>query len=299
MKLLLANIQRFSLRDGPGIRTTAFLKGCNLRCQWCHNPETWEPVPECQYLSQKCLHCGICFKVCPNGCFKPKGGIIDISRSRCSNCQRCIHACPTGALSIVGKEIEAKELAELLLRDRVFFNKSGGGVTISGGEPLLQSGTIELVQMLSQEGIHTALDSAFFVPFETIEKTLPWISLYLIDIKAIDPKLHTSLTGRSNELILENIKSISKIKKEIYIRIPVIPNANIEELPKIAEFIRSLNCDSLKVELIPFHNYAKSKYESLNRSYEYATVDPPSEEEMELFNSYFNGIPSVSYDKVP
>ncbi len=103
MKLLLANIQRFSLRDGPGIRTTAFLKGCNLRCQWCHNPETWEPVPECQYLSQKCLHCGICFKVCPNGCFKPKGGIIDISRSRCSNCQQCIHACPTGALSIVGK----------------------------------------------------------------------------------------------------------------------------------------------------------------------------------------------------
>lgn len=295
MKILHTNLQRFSIRDGPGIRTTVFLKGCNLNCRWCHNPETIDQKRELQYFETKCLHCGLCKTVCPENCFFPEGGVD--RTANCIFCGRCVEICPAKALSIAGYEVEVEALVQELLRDRIFFESSGGGVTLSGGEPLLQAGSTELLKLLHQTGVHTVLDSAFNIKWERIEETLPWTSLYLVDIKAIDDDVHRQWTGCSNVQILENIAKLSEKNSNIWIRVPAIPGANLSQLPKIAEFLKTLPQQNLGVEVIPFHNFAAGKYRSLGLEYQFEKTMPLSDLEIERLKEPFRSLRLVDYNR--
>jgi pyruvate formate lyase activating enzyme len=292
--LLICNLQRFSLRDGPGIRTTAFLKGCNLRCHWCHNPETLDSRIEVQFLADKCVRCGKCMGICERFTGETQGP----DRTKpCRRCGKCAAVCMFGALTMCGKTYSVPELCRELSKDKFFFDVSGGGITLSGGEPLLQESVPAILHALNKNGIHCALDTAFNVPWSNIDKTIPWTNLYLIDIKAIDPEIHKRYTGQSNVLILENIKKIVKTDKEIWFRTPVIPGANEQELPKIAEFLRGINSKRIHCELIPFHNFAVNKYRTLGLEYKYADALPPGEDLMEKHRNLFRGINHIDYAK--
>ena len=263
MKALISDIKHFAVHDGDGIRTTVFFKGCPLKCVWCHNPESIDFKPQVAYYENKCIDCGECVSVCPSGAHKiiPKGHIFE--RDLCVACGKCEKACLGEALKFYGKEMTVDELLPLLLEDKDFYKTSGGGVTLSGGECLMQADfCAELLQMLKKEGINTAVDTCGYVPKESIDKALPYTDTFLYDIKAIDENVHIKCTGKSNRLILENIKYIDSLDKSIEIRMPYVPNYNDNQINKIAEFLKELK-NVTKVRVLPYHNYAGSKYEAL------------------------------------
>lgn len=290
--MLITNIQRFSVRDGPGVRSTVFTKGCSLRCRWCHNPETWEGTLQTQYKAARCVHCGRCASVCDR--FLPQGGIRTDSRA-CTACGRCVQACPTGALSISGREVSAAQAAEEALRDRVFFASSGGGVTFSGGEPLLQPDLPEALRLVREVGVHTAVDTALNVSWQAVEAALPFTSLFLVDVKAVDTQVHRRWTGCGNEQILENFRRLLKTDVPIWVRVPFIPWANGDEMPKIADFLRTEAADRIRLEVIPFHNYAAAKYRSLGMECEYGDEQPPSQEQYQRCQALFDGLDMITY----
>lgn len=230
-KAMVVDIQKMSTEDGPGIRTTVFFKGCSLRCAWCHNPEGISPRIEVQWLENRCIGCWSCTNACSNDALKFEKPGIRIDRNRCKSCLSCVNTCPTGALEAKGRLWDMDSLFREVLKDRAYYEKSGGGVTASGGEALLQSNFIEFFfKKLKDENIHTALDTAGNVDFECIERVLPYTDLVLYDIKMMDPVLHKKFTGSDNERILENLIGIAGyIRKNnrpsIWIRTPVIPGA--------------------------------------------------------------------------
>lgn len=263
MKGTIFNIQRFSLNDGPGIRTTVFMKGCNLKCRWCHNPEGISNKITIQYIDKKCVGCRLCAKVCENNVhtFNTKH---EIDFEKCKSCFKCIDICKTHALIINGKQVEASELSKELLKDQDYFDEKGG-ITFSGGEPLLQTDfLIDIARLLKEHNIHIAIDTALNIEFAKIEKILPFVDLFLIDIKAISQELHYKHTSVNNNLIKENIKKIDKLGKLIWIRIPVIGgfNDNDEEMLRIKEFIDNLH-QIKRVTLIPYHTMGYEKYQSI------------------------------------
>ncbi|MBO5454271.1 MAG: glycyl-radical enzyme activating protein [Clostridia bacterium] len=264
MKALISDIKRFAVHDGDGIRTTVFFKGCPLKCVWCHNPESIDFKPQVAYYENKCIDCGECVSVCPSGAhkFTQEGHIFE--RDLCVACGKCEKACLGEALKFYGKEMTVDELLPLLLEDKDFYKTSGGGVTLSGGECLMQADfCAELLQMLKKEGINTAVDTCGYVPKESIDKVLPYTDTFLYDIKAIDENVHIKCTGKSNRLILENIKYIDSLDKSIEVRIPYVPNYNDNQIKQIADFLKGLK-NSIKVRVLPYHNYAGSKYEALD-----------------------------------
>ncbi len=264
MKALISDIKRFAVHDGDGIRTTVFFKGCPLKCVWCHNPESIDFKPQLAFYDNKCIGCGECVSVCPSGAHKiiPKGHIFE--RDLCVACGKCEKACLGEALKFYGKEMTVDELLPILLEDKDFYETSGGGVTLSGGECLMQADfCAELLQMLKKEGINTAVDTCGYVPKESIDKVLPYTDTFLYDIKAIDENVHIKCTGKSNRLILENIKYIDSLDKSIEVRIPCVPSYNDNQINQIAEFLKTLN-NVKKIRVLPYHNYAGSKYEALN-----------------------------------
>lgn len=261
MKLPVADIRRLTLHDGPGTRSTVFLKGCPLRCLWCHNPETFSSEPRLLFHDNLCVNCGKCAEACPAGVhrFNAEGHLID--RSRCHLCGACAEACWRGALELNGREYTPEELLPLLLRDAPFF-RSGGGVTVSGGEPLLHPGGVaRLFELLRTHGVHTALDTCGEVPFEAFENVLPFTDLVLFDIKGMDPVRHQENTGRGNARIHENLRRLGGRGVPVEIRMPVVPGHNDaeEEFLNAGRFLATVPSITA-VRLLPYRSLARKKY---------------------------------------
>lgn len=270
---IIFDIQRNSFVDGPGIRTTVFFKGCNLRCKWCHNPESQSFEKQMMFYKDKCTGCGKCREVCPN------------HLEKCDFCGKCELYCPTDARKICGREYTIEEVFAEIIKDKSFYDNSGGGVTFSGGECMLQPDFLyEILKKCKNAGIHTAVDTAGNVPWESFEKILPFTDLFLYDIKALSPELHKIGTGVSNELILENLKKLSG-RADIIIRIPVIGgyNDNETELKQIAEYLKEIKI--VKAEPLPYHAMGKHKYIALQRDCENYYV--PKNNLIKSFKKYY------------
>ncbi len=276
---IIFNIQRFSIHDGPGIRTTVFMKGCNLHCFWCHNPESINPKPQIQYFGNKCIGCRLC-TICPNSAHSfTEEHIYD--RSLCDNCGKCSEVCFSEAIILTGKEYSTEELYNEIIKDEPFYT-NGGGVTFSGGEPLLQAGFVASVARLCHNaGISVSVDTAGCVDYKAFEKVIPYTSLFLYDIKHADNERHKKYTGRGNEIILDNLKRLLDSGADIWIRVPLIPNMNLnkEDVLSIARTVALLqNTTGKKIkkfEFMPYHGTAEGKYKSLGKPYitEKTTID--------------------------
>ena len=280
---VVTNVQRFSIHDGPGIRTTIFLKGCNLRCFWCHNPETWRSQPEIELYPDRCLGCGECLKICPNEVHQLVNGKHILQRERCVGCGLCAENCFAQALVLVGEKKTVQEVMDEILQDRPFYENSKGGVTLSGGEPLLQlEFSRAILQRCQEEGIHTAIETAANVSWDRLAAILPFVDLVMMDIKIMDSAKHQEYTGVPNERILANAQRLSEQPQPLIIRTPIIPGVNDSpaEVKAIAHFISSFP-NLLYYELLPFHPMAKSKYQSLDLNYKAQNLRPPSKEKMD------------------
>ena len=279
---MIFNIQRFSLHDGPGIRTTVFLSGCNLRCRWCHNPESFTQKPVVRHFPMKCIGCAKCIEVCPQHCHISVNGVHQILRQDCVSCGKCAEACYAGALEMSSRRAGSDEILSTVLLDRPFY-KETGGMTVSGGEPMLQSEfALALLRGAKEAGVSTALDTAGAVPFERYEAVLPYVDLFLYDMKCMDPQTHRKATGVDNALILENLPRLCGRGARVLIRVPVIPGVNDSEdnMAALGAFLAPL--EGIEgVELLPYHPLGGGKYESLGLSYPSAGLEPPSREAME------------------
>lgn len=263
MRGTIFEIKRFAVHDGDGIRTTVFFKGCPLRCVWCHNPEGLRAEPQLAYYAHKCIGCGECASVCPTEAHVLQNGAHVLDRQRCTACGGCAEHCLGDALTHYGKSVTVEELLPRLLEDREFYESSNGGVTLSGGECLLQSQfCASLLQALKREGIHTAVDTCGAIPREAIDRVLPYTDLFLYDLKAIDPEVHRSCTGETNERILENLRYLDTKGASIEIRYPFVPDYNDGEAEKIRDFLETL-CTHPRLRVLPYHNFAGSKYRAL------------------------------------
>jgi pyruvate formate lyase activating enzyme len=281
---LIFNIQRFSIHDGPGIRTTVFLQGCNLRCFWCHNPESQPVHPVVEFFPDKCILCGRCAEVCPQGAQQiDKDQHRLYFREQCQLCGKCVDDCFARALVRPAREMTVEEVLAEIHKDRDYYNDSGGGVTFSGGEPFLQTDfLLELLMRSKRAGFHTAVDTAGNIPFAWIDAARPYTDLFLYDCKVIDDDRHKELTGVSNRLILENLRRLAEGQAHVWVRVPVVPGLNdtVEDIQQIGEFLVNLPGVE-QVELLPFHHLGAVKYESLGRGYLAKGLKPPSEEWMD------------------
>lgn len=264
MKAIITDLKHFAVHDGPGIRTTVFFKGCPLKCLWCHNPENISFEPQTAFYKHKCVGCKNC----------EKDNFVEAD-------------CLGEARVRYGKEVSVEELLPSLLEDKDFYETSGGGVTLSGGECLCQADfCAELLKALKENGIHTAVDTCGFVSRQSLDKVLPFVDIFLYDVKAIDEQVHIKCTGQSNVRILENLEYIDKCGKAIEIRIPYVPDFNDGEIAKISKFLKPLK-NIVAVKVLPYHNYAGSKYEALGME---NTLPErlPSEEEIKKAQELFN-----------
>ncbi len=278
------DIKKFAVHDGPGIRTTVFLKGCPLRCWWCHNPEAISSRPELVFFANKCIGCGECFKVCQRGGHE----ILDSGervyhRERCVLCGECVEYCYAEALVMEGKEVSVEDVMIELRKDIPFYENSDGGITISGGEPLFQiEFTLALLRQCKAEHLHTAIDTSGQASWANYEKILPFVDLVLYDMKHIDPERHREYTGVRNDLILENLRKMSQYGVPIEIRMPIIPTLNDyrESIEGIATFLRPLE-NITRLQLLPYHRLGEAKYERLERDNRMPSIEPPSKEQMQ------------------
>ncbi|MBQ8508759.1 MAG: glycyl-radical enzyme activating protein [Clostridia bacterium] len=272
--------KRFAVHDGDGIRTTLFLKGCPLHCAWCHNPEGIAFPPQLAYLPHKCIGCGECAKVCPVGAHSFADG-HSFDRDACTACGKCESACLGDALILYGRTVTAEEAAKTLCEDEAFFKSSDGGVTLSGGEPLMQPDfTAEVFRLVKERGISTALDTCGLAPRASLDRVLPFTDKVLFDVKAADSTVHERWTGRPNELILDNLRYINARGVPIEIRVPLIPGANDDQCDAIAALLKPLQSITA-VRLLAYHPYAETKYGSLGLQYPAAGITPPTEEQMQ------------------
>lgn len=282
MEGTIFNIQRFSLHDGPGIRTTVFLSGCNLRCRWCHNPESFSQRPLVRHYPMKCIGCAKCMEVCPEHCHISVDGVHRIRREDCVSCGRCADACCAGALEMSNRRADSEEILSTVLLDRPFY-KDTGGMTVSGGEPMLQHEFARaLLKGAKEAGISTALDTAGAIPWERYEAVLPYCDLILFDVKCMNSETHLAATGVDNALILENLVRMSAAGARILVRTPVIPgvNDNEENMAAMAAFLAHLEGVE-SVELLPYHPLGGGKYESLGMTYPSSDLAPPTKEHMQ------------------
>lgn len=291
MPARVASIIRFATQDGPGIRTTIFLKGCPLTCVWCHNPETISPTPEIGYIARKCIGCGECARVCPQGAHTMADGRHSFDRDLCVACGACAEVCLGDALTLYGRKMSVAEVLATVLEDRTFYEQSGGGMTLSGGEPLLQADfCAELLAMARHEGLHTAVDTCGMVPWEAFEAVLPVTDLFLFDLKQMDGDLHRRYTGSDNAQILANLRRLSEAGAAIEIRIPLVPGINDDErfLRAAGELLRGLE-GIRAVRLLPFNALSHSKYEAIGREDTMPDASPPSDEALARARAVLEG----------
>lgn len=315
---LATKIQRFSINDGPGIRTTVFLKGCPLRCAWCHNPENINAGQEIFHNTDKCVGCGACAEACPEDAITPPGiqqkGSVEsspgvsccsgpaagkpeqnqqnapeirppkIDRDKCTMCLKCVEACKYGAITRASEIMTVDEVMHEVISDELFYQSSGGGMTLSGGEPLMHPDiTLALLKRAKESGIHTAIDTSGFIKWETIERVLEYVDLFLLDIKILDDEKHQKWTGVSNRLILENARKMAQNGVKMRLRLPVIHDVNYWDLgyPRsIVKFAKELGASVKGIDILPFHNFAESKYNQLGR------------------DNFFKGFPSLFKEDV-
>ena len=276
LKATIFDIQRASFVDGPGIRTTVFFKGCNLHCSWCHNPESQSPKPQMMFHKNRCTGCGKCKEKCPN------------SLEKCELCGKCALYCPHDAREICGKEYTVCEVMREVLKDKAIYEGSGGGVTFSGGECMLQIDFLEaILKKCKEEGIHTAVDTAGHLPFEYFARILPFTDLFLYDIKCLDSEKHEKYTGVKNERILENLERLLKCGASVWVRIPVIPAVNDtkEEMQGIKTLLDAFGRPE-RIELLPYHAMGEHKYAALGREAEVFSV--PNEARMDVLRHFFS-----------
>ena len=273
------NVQRFSVHDGPGIRTTVFLKGCPLACAWCHNPEGMSLAPEIVRNESRCIACGACHAACAFG----------NDPSRCVRCGACAEACPTGARQLAGRDVDVDDLLGELLRDRPFFDESGGGVTLSGGEPLLQAAfAAALLAALRGQGVHAALDTSGFAPRDALLTVAPLADLVLYDVKLVDDARHRAATGVPSEPILDNLRALAAIHPAIWLRVPVIPGINDDDanLAAIARLAAELP-GIARVHLLPYHRAGVAKFARLAKDCTAGDIAPPGTERMDDVSRVF------------
>ena len=264
-KAVIFDIQRGSYVDGPGIRTTVFMKGCNLSCAWCHNPESKSALAQRMWYENRCAHCGMCVEKCPEKAIGFSGsGMITHNRDSCRLCGNCVIRCPHDAIAICGREMSTDELLREIIKDQAFYEATGGGMTVSGGECMLHPDFVaELLEKCGKENIHTAVDTAGCVPWVNFEKVIDYTSLFLYDIKCITPELHSEYVGSDNLLILQNYIHLLSAGCRVIVRVPMIPefNANDSEFAKISDFLHRYPPE--KVELLPYHAMGESKFRAL------------------------------------
>ena len=286
---IVFNIQKFSIHDGPGVRTTVFLKGCPLRCRWCSNPESQLSKVQIMYHSDNCVHCCKCVNSCPGKAITETGdGRIHIDFNKCTGCLSCVKGCPGRALTSEGEYKTVDEVTEVCMQDAVFYEESGGGVTISGGEGMVQPDFAEaLVLRLKGEGIHTAIETTGCVSEEVFHRLAPLFDLLLFDVKHFDSEKHKKGTGLGNELILRNLRWAHEQGLSVLPRVPVIPgfNADLSDAEGIATLIRDTGLS--QVQLLPFHQMGERKYEFLNRDYELTEVKALHEEDLTEYRKVF------------
>ena len=255
-------IKPFEIHDGDGIRTTVFFKGCPLHCRWCHNPESFFAKKEMLFYGERCKNCMKCVSLCAANTVA--NGKHVFKRENCTLCGKCMEACMSEAFEIIGQNISAEEIAKQVLKDEIFMKGSGGGVTFSGGEPLLQVDLcVEIAKILKQRDVNIAIDTCGFVPREAFDKIIPYTDTFLFDVKAIENDVHIACTGKSNKIILENLLYLDSLGKNIEIRIPYVPEYNSDQIEKIAILLSELK-HITKIRVLPYHNYAGSKYAALN-----------------------------------
>ncbi len=282
-------IQRFCINDGPGIRTTVFLKGCQFSCQWCHNPETLSPDKDILINSQLCTFCGKCSDVCPQRCHTVEKITHTVNRYICHFCGICQGACPNKAIEIVGSRMSVGDVMAVIMRDEIYYAESGGGVTISGGEPLLQAEFIcSLTDACKQSGLTVYIDTNGSVTNNIFRTAAANADGVLFDLKMIDPQKHLRYTGADNNLVLQNFQYICGVKKDLIVRYVVVPGINDlpDDISLLAEFLHR-SCFAGRIEFLAYHRLGVHKYSGLNICYEMADVEPPSESDMKKIMGYF------------
>jgi len=280
---LVLNIMRFGLHDGPGIRTTVFLKGCPLNCWWFHNPESRSRKTEVTYSAERCIRCGDCVRACPEGALELNEQIIR-NPSLCQHDAdaRCVEACSTGAQEVFGRWMTVPRVMAEILKDQIFYDESGGGITVSGGEPLMQADFVEaLLAECRSRGIHTVLDTCGYAEWRELDRVRRYADLILFDLKIMDPAKHEQFTGVRNDRILANLSSLAKGQSAVIVRIPVIPGVNDDEdnFAAVSGFLAPLGLQ--RIDLLPYHRIAIGKYLRLGMPYRMGDVAPPAEEHLE------------------
>ncbi len=290
-KLFITDIQKYSIHDGQGIRTTVFFKGCPLACTWCHNPETQNFSRQLLFQEERCTGCGSCVPACPRKAVSIRDGIAVTDRDACSLCGACTDYCLQNIRAISGKYYTAEELIREIDKDKAFYESSGGGVTLSGGEVLAQDMDYleELLKKLFAKGYRVNIDTSGYVPYPVIERILPYVDTFLYDIKLMDPELHKKYTGVSNDLILKNLKKLSLANAGIWIRIPVIGgvNASAENMVHIARFLKDGNISLKQINLLPYHNTGSGKYKRLQWEYRGEDFTAPTDAELKEYVTIF------------
>lgn len=280
---IIFDIKRYAIHDGPGIRTTIFLKGCPLKCLWCQNPESWAPAPELGFRTSRCIRCGLCQDACKYHAISLIDNTYITDPAKCATCGACVDACPAAAREMIGKPFTANDLMKEIEKDLIFFDQSGGGVTFSGGEPLMHADfLLAILKLCRHKEIHTCIDTTCYAPTDILEKIAASADMFLCDLKHMQTSIHQRFTGLGNEIILKNISCLSTLDKPIIIRVPIIPgfNDDQENIEATGRYVVSLK-GVTRIGLLPYNPGGREKSARLLQNYDLMDAKPPSPEQME------------------